>query len=134
MATVLRKLDRQLVVTERTLRTAAVDQHLLDHPSSVLRRHGQDRRCLLWEDGVTARVAGYRYSSHQRPPRRITDQLIGEVVEAEPQAAAPDQGRCHCVGTAELGLITGLRRLLAVQRLPYRVEQRGSDGHFGGQD
>src|SRR5215831_13029604 len=57
-ATVFRKLDRQLVVTERTLRTAAVDQHLVDHPSSVLRRHGQDRRCLLREDGVAARVAG----------------------------------------------------------------------------
>src|SRR5262249_37107732 len=63
-ATVFRKLDRQLVVTERTLRTAAVDQHLLDHPSSVLRRQGQDRRSLLREDGVAARVAGHRYSSH----------------------------------------------------------------------
>src|SRR5262245_57043653 len=49
-ATVFRKLDRQLVVTERALRAAAVDQHLLDHPSSVIRRQGQDRRCLLRED------------------------------------------------------------------------------------
>ena len=65
------------------------------------------------------KVAGHRYSSHQRPPRRIADQLIGEVIDPEPQAAAPDQGRCHRVGTAELGLISGLRRLLAVQRLPY---------------
>src|SRR5215813_8759028 len=133
-ATVFRKLDRQLVVTERTLRTAAVDQHLLDHPSSVLRRHGQDRRCLLREDGVAARIAGHGYSSHQVPPPRIMDQRIGEVVEAEPQAAAPDQGRCHRVGTAELGLISGLRRLLAVQLLPYRVEHRGSDGQLCGPD
>src|SRR5215472_3241647 len=133
-ATVFRKLHRQLVVTEWTLRTAAVDQHLLDHPSSVLRRHGQDRRCLLREDGVAARVAGHRYSSHEPPPRRITDELIGEVIDAEPQATAPYQGRCHRVGTAELGLIGGLRRLLAVQRLPYRVEHRGSDSQLCGRD
>ena len=43
---------------------------------------------MLREDGVAARVAGHRYSSHQRPPGRISDQLIGEVVDAEPQAAA----------------------------------------------
>src|SRR5215813_1303625 len=133
-ATVFRKLDRQLVITERTLRTAAVDQHLLDDPCFLLRRHGQDRRCLLREDGVAARVAGHRYSSHQRPTRRITDQLIGEVVDAEPQATAPNQGRCHRVGTAKLGLISGLRSLLAVQRLAYRVEHRGSDGQLCGRD
>src|SRR5262249_41033778 len=69
-----------------------------------------------------------------RSPGRITDQLIGEVIDAQPQATAPDQGRCHRVGTAKLGLISGLRRLLAVQRLPYRVEHRGSDGQLCGRD
>jgi len=124
----------ELVLAQRRLWAGTIHQRLLDHPFAIPLGNGEDRGRLIREYGIATGITANADLRRQRTPHRISDQLLGEIVNSEPEAGSADQCRGNRIRPAELGLVSSVWRLFPVQRFADCVQHRRGDRKMRGLD